>query len=63
MGHKAGGAPEEAEARDLPEEVIEGLARRAANVLTSYDCHACRGFSSALLGASSCDDDGLQVRR
>ena len=61
--HEARRAPEQAEAGDLAQEVVQGLARRQADVLTGQHRHAGGRLAGPLLGARHRDHDRLESRR
>ena len=56
-------APEEAEAWDLAQEVVERHARRQADVLAGQHRYAGRSLAGRLLGARDGDHDRLEPRR
>ena len=62
MRDKARRAAEQAEARHLPEEVVEGLARREADVVARQDRHAGGRLAGLLLDARHRDHDRLEGR-
>ena len=58
---KARRAAEEAEARDLPQKVVECLRRRALEILPREDRHVGRDIAPLLLDPVGSDDDGVHV--
>jgi hypothetical protein len=63
MPDDARGPAEEAEAGDLAQQVIDGLAGRLADVLAGDHGHARGSLLDALLEARHGDDDRLEPRR
>ena len=61
--HEARRAAEQAEAGHLSQEVVEGLARRQADVLAGQHRHVGRRLAGPLLGARHRDHDRLESRR
>ena len=59
---QARGAAEEAEARHLPEEIVERLARRLADVLARQHRHVGGSVAGALLDPRHGDHDGVEAR-
>src|SRR5439155_265960 len=60
---EARGAPEEAEARHLPEEVVDGLAGRVLDVVARENRHARRRVAGLLLHAGHRDHDRFEAGR